>query len=135
MYSDSESRSRYLSLAFMSRRAINGLRSIAPGVEVEQDLSASLDRLLAANEQESDANFVNYLRENGDWTRFEDLSAVDEIKNETGTSDLQMIVESVLRGKDVETRRNNIRRLIFFLSALESRALQYYTDARQPRFT
>ena len=129
MYSDSESRSRYLSLAFRSRRAIDGLRSVVAGAEVEQRLSASLDKLLAANDQESD-NFVR----NEDWTQFEDLSLVDEVKGDTGTDDLQVIVESVLRGKDLEARRKNIRRLIFFLSALESRALQYYTDARQPRF-
>ena len=133
MYSDSESRSRYLSLAFRSRRAIDGLRSVVAGAEVEQRLSASLDKLLAANDQESD-NFVHHLGRNEDWTQFEDLSLVDEVKGDTGTDDLQVIVESVLRGKDLEARRKNIRRLIFFLSALESRALQYYTDARQPRF-
>jgi len=120
-------------LAFRSRRAIDGLRSVVAGAEVEQRLSASLDKLLAANDQESD-NFVHHLGRNEDWTQFEDLSLVDEVKGDTGTDDLQVIVESVLRGKDLEARRKNIRRLIFFLSALESRALQYYTDARQPRF-
>ena len=101
MYSDSESRSRYLSLAFRSRRTIDGLRSVVADAEVEQRLSASLDKLLAANDQESD-NFVHHLGRNEDWTQFEDLSLVDEVKGDTGTDDLQIIVESVLRGKDLE---------------------------------
>lgn len=134
MLGDSESRSRYLTLALLARRAINSLRAVAAGDPIDQALGDSLHKLLAGTERGGEAaQFVTHLQTSGAWTYFEELSTVDELKNETGTVDLGAVVTSVLGDANEESRRRNAKRLIGFLTAVESRALQHYTDSMEPQ--
>jgi hypothetical protein len=132
MRGDSESRSRYLSLALTSRRAINSLRGFASGQSLDRELGAYLKSLLAGVDQKSGSDFVSHLQESGAWTHFEELSTVEEIERETGTSDLVVVVSSILSEAD-EASRENVKRLISFLTAVEGRALQRYTESTELR--
>jgi hypothetical protein len=132
MRGDSESRSRYLSLALTSRKAINSLRAVVAGNPVDQELGRSLQDFLAGVEGETNA--IDHLQASKAWTHFEELSTVDELKNETGAHDLGNVVSAVLRGVSDEVRRQNARRLIGFLTAVEGRALQHYTESLDAHF-
>ena len=66
------------------------------------------------------------------WTHFEDLSTVDEVEKETGTQDLAEVVSAVL-GQPNDLSRENAKRLISFLTAVEGRALQRYTESTELR--
>jgi len=129
---DSESRSRYLSLALTSRKAINSLRAVVSGNPVDQELGQSLQDFLAGIEGKT--NFVDHLQASSAWTHFEELSTVDELKNETGADDLSSVVSAVLKGVSDEAHRQNARRLIDFLTAVEGRALQHYTESLDAHF-
>jgi hypothetical protein len=131
---DSESRSRYLSLALTSRRTIDHLRNVATGNPVDADLDSILNKLLASTGREGNANFVSHLQATGAWTFFEELSTVDELKDELGFNDLGEVVVSVLRDASAEVRGQQAKRLISFLTAVEGRALQRYTDSMEMRF-
>ena len=132
MRGDSESRSRYLSLALTSRGAINGLRAVASGQPVDPKLGDFLKRLLAGVDRESGDAFVSHLQESGAWTHFEELSTVDEVEKETGTHDLAELVSAIL-GQANDLSRENARRLISFLTAVEGRALQRYSESTELR--
>lgn len=134
MRGDSENRSRYLSLALLSRRTIEGLRRMTTGLPVEPDLDDSLKKLLAGVSSTGDAAFVKRLEASGSWTRFEELSTLDEVKAETGTDGLSEIVSSILSDRNEELRIQNAKRLIRFLTAVEGRALQRYTDSMEMQF-
>ena len=134
MRGDSENRSRYLSLALLSRRTIEGLRRVTTGSPVEPDLDKSLRKLLAGVSSTDDAALVKRLEASGAWTRFEELSTLDEVKAETGTDHLEQIVSSVLNERNVELRAQNAKRLIRFMTAVEGRALQRYTDSMEMQF-
>ncbi|MGO9337625.1 MAG: hypothetical protein ACLPLR_13085 [Terriglobales bacterium] len=132
MRGDSESRSRYLSLALTSRGAINGLREVASGHPVNTKLADFLKRLLAGVDQKCGDAFVSHLQGSGTWTHFEELSTVDEVEKETGTQDLAEVVSAVL-GQPNDLSRENAKRLISFLTAVEGRALQRYTESTELR--
>jgi hypothetical protein len=134
MRGDSENRSRYLSLALLSRRTIEGLRPVTTGSPVEPDLDKSLRKLLAGVSPTDNTAFVKRLVASGAWTRFEELSTLDEVKAETGTDHLEQIVSSVLSERNVELRARNAKLLIRFLTAVEGRALQHYTDSMEMQF-
>jgi hypothetical protein len=134
MRGDSEGRSRYLSLALLSRRTIEGLRGVTTGLPVKPDLNASLKKLLAGVTSAGDSAFVKRLEASGAWTRFEELSTLDEVKAETGTDGLSEIVSSVLNDRNEELRIQNAKLLIRFLTAVEGRALQRYTDSMEMQF-
>ena len=134
MRGDSESRSRYLSLALLSRRTIEGLRAISPGSPVEPGLDESLKKLLAGVADEGGTAFVSQLDASGAWTRFEELSTLDEVRAETGTKRLGEIVSSILNDRNEELRIQNAKLLIRFLTAVEGRALQRYTDSMEMQF-
>jgi hypothetical protein len=134
MRGDSESRSRYLSLALLSRRTIEGLRGVADGVPVGPELEESLRKLLAGVSSVSDAAFVTRLEASGAWTRFEELSTLDEVKAETGTDDLSGVVSSILSDPGERSRSQSAKLLIRFLTAVEGRALQRYTDSMEMQF-
>lgn len=134
MRGDSEGRSRYLSLALLSRRTIEGLRGLTLGGAVGPDLDSSLQKLLAGVSSESNTTFVNSLESSGAWTRFEELSTLDEVKAETGIEGLGEIVSSVLSEGSEELRTQNAKHLIRFLTAVEGRALQHYTDSMEMQF-
>ena len=131
---DSESQSRYLSLALLSRRTVEGLRGVTSGLPVKPDVNASLKKLLAGVTSAGDLGFVKRLEASGAWTRFEELSTLDEVKAETGTNDLGEIVSSVLNDPSEELRIQNAKLLIRFLIAVEGRALQHYTDLMEMQF-
>lgn len=132
MRSDSESRSRYLSLALTSRGAINSLREVVSGHPVDQTLSIFLKRLLAGVDQECSTDFVSHLQETGTWTHFEELSIVDEVEKETEIQDLAQIVSSILNQAH-DLNPDNAKKLIGFLTAVEGRALQRYTESTELR--
>jgi hypothetical protein len=132
MRGDSESRSRYLSLALTSRGAINGLREVASGRPLDPKLGDFLKRLLAGMDQECGDAFVSHLQESGAWTHFEELSTVDEVEKETGIQDLAELVSAIL-GQVNDLSRENAKRLISFLTAVEGRALQRYTESTELR--
>lgn len=134
MRGDSENRSRYLSLALLSRRTIEGLRGVTAGNPVEHDLGDSLNKLLAGVSSTDDATLVKRLEASGAWTRFEELSTLDEVKAETGTNGLDEVVSSVLNDQNEELRVQNAKLLIQFLTAVEGRALQRYTDSMEMQF-
>jgi hypothetical protein len=134
MRGDSENRSRYLSLALLSRKTIEGLRGVTNGDPVERDLDASLKKLLAGVSSSADTAFAKRLVASGEWTRFEELSTLDEVKAETGTDGLDDVVSSVLNDQNVELRVQNAKLLIQFLTAVEGSALQRYTDSMEMQF-
>ncbi len=134
MRGDSESRSRYLSLALLSRRTIEGLRDVTTGNPVEHDLEESLKKLLAGVSTTGDAVSVKRLEASGAWTRFEEVSTLDEVKAETGTDGLGEIVSSILTDQNEVLRVQSARLLIRFLTAVEGRALQRYTDSMEMQF-
>lgn len=134
MRGDSESKSRYLSLALVSRRTIDHLRQVTMGSAVDPDLDAVLHKLLASTDPVGNPSFVTHLEATGAWTYFEELSTVDELKQETGTTDLGEIVSSVLTPRNEEVRVQSAKRLINFLTAVEGRALQRYADATEMQF-
>jgi hypothetical protein len=134
MRGDSENRSRYLSLALLSRRTVEDLRDVTTGLPVKPDLDDSLKKLLAGVSSTDDAALVKRLEASGAWTRFEELSTLDEVKAETGTEGLDEIVSSVLNGLNAEERIQNAKLLIRFLTAVEGRALQHYTDSMEMQF-
>jgi hypothetical protein len=134
MRGDSENRSRYLSLALLSRRTVEGLRDVTTGSPMESDLDDSLKKLLAGVSLTDDAALVKRLEASGAWTRFEELSTLDEVKAETGTDHLEEIVSSILNDRNAELRIQNAKRLIRFLTAVEGRALQHYTDSMEMQF-
>jgi hypothetical protein len=134
MRGDSENRSRYLSLALLSRRTIESLRSVATGDPVDRDLDKSLRKLLVGVTSTGESAFVKRLEASGAWTRFEELSTLDEVKAETGTDHLDEIVSSVLNGRNPRLRAQNATLLIQFLTAVEGRALQRYTDSMEMQF-
>jgi hypothetical protein len=101
---------------------------------VEPDLDKSLRKLLAGVSSTDDAALVKRLEASGAWTRFEELSTLDEVKAETGTDHLEQIVSSVLNERNVELRAQNAKRLIRFMTAVEGRALQRYTDSMEMQF-
>jgi hypothetical protein len=104
------------------------------GLPVEPDLDDSLKKLLAGVSSTGDAAFVKRLEASGSWTRFEELSTLDEVKAETGTDGLSEIVSSILSDRNEELRIQNAKRLIRFLTAVEGRALQRYTDSMEMQF-
>ncbi len=132
MRRDSENRSRYLSLALTSRKIIDSLRAVATGEPLGHDLDNSLHKLLLGTQSEGEEQFLTHLQGSGDWTHFEELSTVDELKNETGT-DLGEVISSVLNNTNEEARLQSARHLIAFLMAVEGRALQQYTDSMEPQ--
>ncbi|MGA3264318.1 MAG: hypothetical protein ABSC47_09765 [Terracidiphilus sp.] len=134
MRGDSENRSRYLSLALLSRRTIEGLRGVTAGNPVDRDLDKSLRKLLAGVSSTGDTAFVKRLEASGAWTRFEELSTLDEVKAETGTDSLDEIVSSILSNQNEELKIQNAKLLIRFLTAVEGRALQRYTDSMEMQF-
>jgi hypothetical protein len=134
MRGDSENRSRYLSLALLSRRTIEDLRPVTTGSPVEPDLDKSLRKLLAGVSSAGEAAFVKRLEASGAWTRFEELSTLDEVRDETGTDHLDEIVSSILNDRNAEMRAWNAKLLIRFLTAVEGRALQHYTDSMEMQF-
>lgn len=134
MRGDSEVRSRYLSLALLSRRTIEDLRPVAAGGPLGRDLGKTLRKLLAGVSSTGEAAFVKRLEASGAWTRFEELSTLDEVKEETGTDHLDEIVSSVLNDGNGEARARNAKLLIQFLIAVEGRALQRYSDSMEMQF-
>ncbi len=134
MRGDSENRSRYLSLALLSRRTVEGLRGVANGNPMDRDLDDSLKKLLAGVSSTDDATLVKRLEASGAWTRFEELSTLDEVKAETGTDGLDEVVSSVLNDRNTELQIQNAKLLIRFLTAVEGRALQHYTDSMETQF-
>lgn len=132
MRGDSESRSRYLSLALTSRKAINSLREVASGQSVGQELCVYLKSLVAGVDQQGGADFVSHLQGNNAWTHFEELSTVEEIEKETETQDLVNLVSSIITETD-NMSREKVKRLISFLTAVEGRALQRYTESTELR--
>jgi hypothetical protein len=123
-----------LSLALLSRRTIEGLRNVADGVPVGPELEESLRKLLAGVSSVSDAAFVTRLEASGAWTRFEELSTLDEVKAETGRDDLSRVVSSILSDQGEQSRTQSAILLIRFLTAVEGRALQRYTDSMEMQF-
>jgi len=134
MRGDSESRSRFLSLALLSRRTIEGLRPVTVGSPLQPDLGESLRKLLVGVSPTDDAGFVKRLEASGEWTRFEELSTLDEVKAETKMEDLGGIVSSILNDRDELARAQNALLLIRFLTAVEGCALQRYTDSMEMQF-
>ena len=133
MRGDSESRSRYLSLALTSRRAIDSLRAVASGQAVGPELDVYLKSLLAGVDQQSGTDFVSHLQESHAWTHFEELSTVEEVEKETGTLDLANLVSSIILNETDDMSRENVKRLISFLTAVEGRALERYTESTELR--
>ena len=134
MRGDSENRSRYLSLALLSRRTVEELRDVASGSPVKPDLDDSLQKLLAGVSLTDETALIKRLEASGAWTRFEELSTLDEVKAETGTDHLEEIVSSVLNDRNAEMQIQNVKRLMRFLTAVEGRALQRYTDSMEMQF-
>ena len=134
MRGDSESRSRFLSLALRSRKAIDSLREVVQGHPLNDDLEDTLKRLLAGTGSEGDAAFLNYLQASSAWTSFEELSTVDELSNELGAN-VGEIVSAVLTPDTEESRTRYPKKLIGFLTAVEGRALQRYTDSVEARLS
>jgi hypothetical protein len=134
MRSDSENRSRYLSLALLSRRTVESLRSVATGGPVDGNLDSSLRKLLAGVSSIGEAASVKRLEASGAWTRFEELSTLDEVKAETRMDHLDEVVSSVLNGGNPELQAQNAKLLMQFLTAVEGRALQRYTDSMEMQF-
>ncbi|MGP8173842.1 MAG: hypothetical protein ACLP7O_04760 [Terracidiphilus sp.] len=93
-----------------------------------------MKKLLAGVSSTGEAEFVKRLEASGAWTRFEELSTLDEVKAETGTDGLDEIVSSVLNDQNEELRIRNAKLLIRFLTAVEGRALQHYTDSMEMQF-
>jgi hypothetical protein len=113
---------------------VEGLRGVTTGLPARPDLNASLKKLLAGVTSAGDLGSVKRLEASGAWTRFEELSTLDEVKAETETNDLGEIVSSVLSAPSEELRIQNAKRLIRFLTAVEGRALQHYTDSMEMQF-
>ena len=131
MRGDSESRSRYLSIALTSRSAINGLRRVVAGQPLNAELNVYLKQLIAGTDQDR-SNFASHLQASGAWTHFEELSTIEEIEKETQTHDLVNLVQSVIRGS-ADGSQGNAMRLIGFLTAVEGRALQRYSELTELR--
>ena len=134
MRGDSENRSQYLSLALLSRRTVEDLRDVATGSPVKPDLDDSLKKLLAGFSLTDETALVKRLEASGAWTRFEELSTLDEVKAETRTDQLEEIVSSIRNDLDAESRIKNAKLLMRFLTAVEGRALQRYTDSMEMQF-
>jgi hypothetical protein len=131
MRGGSNGQTQYLSLALMSRKAINGLRKVSVGDPPDLELEESLKKLLAGMDWHQEANFVNHLEASGAWTSFEELTTIAELRNEVGAefeTDLVSFLQEV-----GETRSTAANRLMGFLAAVEGRALQHYADASQPQ--
>lgn len=133
MRGSAESKVKYLALALTSRKSINSLRAVADGSPVPKDLEETLVGLLAGAEPAEHDRFVSHLQASAPWTNFEELSTIDELKSETGTTDLSLVLTTVLR-EHGDTARQSAKRLIDFLTAVEARALQRYTESTEPQF-
>jgi len=101
---------------------------------VKPDLDDSLQKLLAGVSLTDETALIKRLEASGAWTRFEELSTLDEVKAETGTDHLEEIVSSVLNDRNAEMQIQNVKRLMRFLTAVEGRALQRYTDSMEMQF-
>jgi hypothetical protein len=121
---DSEIRSRYLALALDARRIMDVLVPFAEHGRRDQALDASVKDVMAALNSLGTAADVNAVH--GPFESYEQVLTVEEIRTE---EERQAVIEDLKRILDLDEsgdKREPAMRVLQFLFALESRALQHY---------
>src|SRR4051794_24443423 len=79
MHGNTDAGSRYLSLALLTRGAMNNLKQVAAGHAVGTDLNSALGRLLAGLRAQPAGNILVQLQAGGPDSSFEELATLSSL--------------------------------------------------------
>jgi hypothetical protein len=131
MRGSADAGSRYLSLALLTRAAMNNLRGVVGGQPVGEELSSTLGRLKSAFESQQGPNFLAHLQAGGPASSFEEMSTLAALYSVFESEKVADTFSDVLNNNDEVARGQSAKKLISFLGAVESKALNYYSQALQ----
>lgn len=131
MRGSADAGSRYLSLALLTRAAMNNLSGVVSGQPVGEELSSTLGRLLSGFQSQQRPNFLAHLQAGGPASSFEELATLSALYSVFEAQNVAATFSDVLDNNDEAVRRASAKRLISFLGAVESKALNYYSQALQ----
>jgi hypothetical protein len=131
MRGSADAGSRYLSLALLTRATMNKLSAVVGGQPVGEELSSALDRLLSGFKLQQGPNYLAQLQAGAPASSFEELSTLAALYAKFKAENVANTFSDVLSNGDEVTRRESAKKLISFLGAVESKALNYYSQALQ----
>lgn len=135
MQGNSDAGSRYLSLALLTRGAMNNLKCVSQGDPVGESLNATLVHLLAGLHSQPTGNFLAQLQAGNAASSFEELATLSTLYAEFESTNVAQNFSDVMENDDAAIRGASAKRLINFLGAVESKALHYYSRAiQQPSY-
>jgi hypothetical protein len=137
MHGTSDAGTRYLSLALLTRGAMNNLKGVTRGEPVGDDLSAALGRLLAGLRSQPAGSFLMQLQaaSSAEQSSFEELATLTSLRTEFERANVAEVFSSVLQESDPLVKGESAKKLIRFLGEVESKALHYYSRAvQQPAY-
>jgi hypothetical protein len=132
MAKSSEARSQYLFLALNARGAMDSVRRVASGEAHSVQFSDSLQRFFSIL-LIGEGGTVNRLQAAGGNVSFEEVSALEELLPQFAEVDLARAFRSVLGDAGADEKKAEARIIVSFLGAVESKALQRYSDSLQPQ--
>lgn len=126
MTADSEIRSRYLALALDARRIMDVLVPFAESGQVGEALDTSVKDVIGALHSLGETADVNAVRSTLAFDEYEQVLTVEEVKTREDRKAVIHDLETILAPNEAEEKRKAAIRVLQFLFALESRALQHY---------
>jgi len=132
MHESSDSRSKYLSLALASRKA---LRSIDDYIEqgkrdtqFEKTVNEVIESLKATRATRDALNLFGPVPEASPFTNYEQLLTLEEVVSDLKDPDIIENLGNLLTiDADAESRRRNAAEALKFFYTLENRALHHYS--------